>query len=144
MGRSLAQRAAHWLRRRAPLLAESAVDALYRMRPELETRYGPGGRRHCAKDIGHHLDFLAAAVEMDEPKVFADYVEWAAGVMVAHKVAPEDTAASFHCLEDLSAMAPEDLRSAIIHIVTAGLRRLDACGPLAPPPSTAGSAPSRS
>lgn len=88
------ERAGHAIQVRAPALAQAAVAALYRLRPDLERRYGEAGRRHCAKDVGHHLRFLAAAVELDDPRVFADYAAWAVRVMVTHGVAAEDAVAS--------------------------------------------------
>ena len=146
---------------KAPTLAEAAAGALYRLRPELEMRYGEGGRRHCQKDLGHHLRFLAAAVEMDDAKMFADYAAWAAGVMVAHGVDVEDTLASFRALEGVAAAVPPEAAEAVRTILNAALLRLEAWrvspGPRrharparasAPgrdsPPSTAGSAPARS
>src|SRR5688500_5991614 len=92
------ERAAHALRVKAPALAHEATSALYRLRPDLEHRYGESGRRHCTKDIGHHLRFLAAAVEIADAKVFVDYTAWAARVMVTHNVAIEDAVASLQCL----------------------------------------------
>src|SRR3954453_16891428 len=65
------QLAAHALRLKSPSIAQAATDALYRLRPELETHYGLAGRRHCVTDITHHLRFLAAAVELGDARVFA-------------------------------------------------------------------------
>ena len=157
------QRAGHALRVKAPKVAAAAVDALYRLRPEVEARYGEGGRRHCVKDLGHHLRVLAAAVELEDAKVFGDYAVWAAGVMVAHKVAPEDTVASFRALLEAApaAVAPESA-APVRAIISAALERVEAsgklraasprsprprrspAGPPVPSPSTAGSAPARS
>jgi hypothetical protein len=157
--------AAGVIRARSPRLADAAVTALYRLRPELETRYGEGGRRHCQKDLGHHLRFLAAAVEMQDAKVFSDYALWAAGVMVAHGVDVEDTLASFHALAGVPAAMQPESADVVRAILTAALSRLDAwrpsaqvsrsryrrtAGPSAPsnappaPPSAAGSTPGRS
>jgi hypothetical protein len=148
---------------KATRLAEAAVATLYRLRPELQTRYGEGGRRHCQKDLGHHLRFLAAAVEMQDAKVFSDYALWAAGVMVAHGVDVEDTLASFRALEGVPAAVPHDSADLVRAVLNAALSRLDGwrpsvqasrsryrrnARPSAPPPtappSTAGSAPARS
>jgi hypothetical protein len=85
-----AQRVGHALRVKAPALAEAVVDEQYRMQPDLTSRYGPDGRRHCVRDVAHHLTFLAASVEWDDPRRFADYVAWARGVMAAHGVPPAD------------------------------------------------------
>ena len=125
------ERAGHAIRVKAPALARSAAAALYRLRPDLEHRYGEDGRRHCEKDVGHHLRFLAAAVELDDPKVFGDYAAWAAGVMIAHNVAEEDTLASFRCLLDVVPAAVPQSPDRVREIITSALRRLES------PPATA-------
>jgi hypothetical protein len=158
-------RAANAIRVKAPRLGAAAVAALYRLRPELETRYGETGRRHCQKDLGHHLRFLAAAVEMRDAKVFSDYAVWAAGVMVAHGVDVGDTMASFQALEGVPAAVPPESAALVHGIINAALSRLDVWRPSAlalrsryrrspaspqaaptgpAPPSTAGPAPARS
>lgn len=164
-----AEQAGHALRVRIPSVAQAAVSALYRLRPDLEQRYGEAGRRHCAKDLGHHLRFLAASVELDDPKVFVDYAAWAAKVMVTHNVAAEDAVASFRGLLDVAPGAvPPEFADRVRDVITAALQRLEteppasgacprprprgassaASSPAAPPPgvspSTGGSAPSRS
>src|SRR4051812_41852493 len=102
---SVYERAAHALRVKGPALAEAAADALYRANPAFAARYahlGDAGRRHCVTDIGHHLRFLAAAVDVADAKVFIDYAAWAYRVMVTHKVLPDDALASFQCLADVA------------------------------------------
>ena len=158
------ERAGHAIRIKAHAVAEAAVAALYRLRPDLEQRYGEGGRRHCARDLAHHLRFLAAAVELDDPNVFGSYAAWAVRVMAAHNVAAEDALASFRCLlEAAPDAAPPEAAAAVRDAITAALRRIEAAppprvsprprtsgaaaptAPAAPPsPSTAGSTPSRS
>jgi hypothetical protein len=152
------EHAAHAIRIKSPDLARAAVSALYRIRPDLERRYGEAGRRHCVKDIGHHLRFLAAAVELADAKVFADYGTWAARVMVTHNVAPEDALASFRCLQDVVPDAVPPGASALVrHVISAALASLDVCPAVrgipprprpraarSPFPSAVASAPSRS
>ena len=120
------ERAAHALRVKAPALARSAVDALYRLRPDLESRYGETGRRHCARDVTHHLRFLAAAVELGDAAVFADYAAWAHRVMVTHRVAADDARASFGCLLEVvpAAVAPEHA-PAVLEMLNRALDALD-------------------
>jgi hypothetical protein len=125
--------AAHALRVKGASLAESAAEALYRARPQLARRYahlGDAGRRHCVNDLGHHLRFLAAAVDVADPKVFTDYAAWAYGVMVRHKVAPQDAAASFQCLLDVApAAVGTDLEAFVRETIEGALRVLEQRGP---------------
>ena len=60
---TLNQRAGHAIRVKLPALAEAVVEEHYRLRPELEQRYGQRGKRYCREDAEFHLHFLAAAVE---------------------------------------------------------------------------------
>jgi hypothetical protein len=92
------QRAGHALRVKVAKLAEATVAELYRVRPDLPARYGPDGRRHCVRDVGHHVVALAASVELADPRRFARYVGWARSVMAAHGVPPADLFASLRAL----------------------------------------------
>ena len=131
------QLAAHLLRVRSPSIAHAAADALYTLRPELHARYGDSGKGHCVKDLSHHLRFLAAAVDLADPNIFTDYATWAARVMVAHHVAPEDAVASFRCLLDVApAAVPPDAAPLVRDILTRAVRALDSSAPA--PPYTAG------
>ena len=135
------QRAGHLIRVRTPALAEAVVDEQYRRRPGLEARYGPNGRAKCVQDTRYHLRFLAGSVEWGQPRVFADYCQWAVRVMKAHRVAVEDAlenlrligpVLSEHLPPDVAALACEHLDAAILRVTPAA------------PASTGDSAPSRS
>jgi methanogenic corrinoid protein MtbC1 len=41
-----------------------------------------------AEDMGHVVDFLAAALYVSEPQIFTDFVDWTAGVLKARGVPP--------------------------------------------------------
>lgn len=134
-------RAGHLIRIRVPTLAEAVVDEQYRRRPELEARYGPRGREKCVQDTKYHLRFLAGSVEWGQPRVFADYVDWAVRMMKAHRVALEDSVENLrligpvlaeHLPPDVASLACEHLDAAITRITPAASA------------STGGAAPSRS
>ena len=125
---SPSERAGHALRVRAVALAESVVTELYRRRPDLETRYGPGGRRHCVNDLAHHFRFLAASAELADAKVFVDYVAWAADVMASRGVDVRDQVESLEVLRDVAAAAvPADVQAFVRETVTAAA--VCACAP---------------
>src|SRR5688500_5310629 len=83
-------RASHALLIKAPALAEAIVAEHYRLHPELETRYGPGGRRHCLQDTLYHLQFLAASVGIGDSGHFARYVVWCNSILVPRGVPTSD------------------------------------------------------
>lgn len=55
--------------------------ALYAVHPELERRFGVRGRQACREDIGHHLDYLQAALDCDDPGTFLAYARWLADLL---------------------------------------------------------------
>ncbi|MBX3465970.1 MAG: cobalamin-dependent protein [Planctomycetes bacterium] len=71
---------------------EALVDAVsaeeQRAWPERWARFGPTGQRRCREDARFHLGVLAAAVDLDEPAVFADYVTWARRLLAARGIDP--------------------------------------------------------
>ena len=103
------RRAGHAVRVRAPKLAEAAVAEQYRLQPDLAERYGPDGRRCCVRDVGHHVEFLAASIELADPGRFVSYVRWARGVMAAHGVPAGDFLVSLRAL-----------RSVVVELLPAG------------------------
>jgi hypothetical protein len=95
------QRAGHAVRVRGPKLAEAVVAEQYRLQPDLAERYGPNGRRCCVRDVGHHVEFLAASIELADPERFVSYVRWARGVMAAHGVPAGDFLVSLRALRSV-------------------------------------------
>src|SRR3954470_3968041 len=91
-------RAGHAIRVRVTKLAEAAVAEQYRVQPDLADRYGPAGRRCCVRDVAHHVQFLAASVELDDPGRFTAYAEWARGVLAAHGIPAADFLVSLRAL----------------------------------------------
>ena len=141
------QRAGHLIRIRTTALAEAVVGEQYRRQPELEARYGPAGRANCVQDTKYHLRFLAGSVEWGQPRVFADYFEWAVRVMKAHRVAVEDTAENLRLIGPVLAQhLPPDVAALAYEHLDAALVRVAPATPASPASaaSTGGSAPSRS
>lgn len=120
------QRAGHALRIREPKVAEAAVAELYRRRPDLHDRYGPDGWRYCVRDVGFHVQSLAASLEFADPGRFVEYVHWARGVMAAHGVPPADFLASLHTLRAaIAAMLPPGPADAACRHIDAALAAWD-------------------
>ena len=128
------ERAGHALRVRALALADSVVTELYRRRPDLQNRYGPGGRRHCVNDLAHHFRFLAASTELCDAKVFVDYVAWAADVMASRGVDVRDQLDSLEVLRDVAAAAvPDEIAGFVRDTVSAASERVT-CASTCPRP----------
>ncbi|RSN08393.1 cobalamin-binding protein [Nonomuraea sp. WAC 01424] len=48
--------------------------------------YTPRQRRHTAEDVAHIVEFLAAALYVDDPELFGRFLTWTAGVLTARGV----------------------------------------------------------
>ena len=111
-------RAGHAIRVRATRLAEAAVADQYRAQPDLADRYGRDGRRYCVRDVAHHVQFLAASVELGDAGRFTDYVDWARGVLAAHNIPASDFLVSLQSLRSvvLTHLPPPAADAACRHI----------------------------
>jgi len=69
-------------------IAEKVTAESFRLHPDWAARYGDRGRSRGIEDAIYHQDFLCAAIETGNPKVFGDYLRWAAGVLEARGIAP--------------------------------------------------------
>ncbi|MEU6740971.1 cobalamin B12-binding domain-containing protein [Streptosporangium sandarakinum] len=74
----------HLTRRRAQLL-QTAMGALGAAFPPMAS-YSPAQLEATADDLGHILDFLGAALYVDDDELFSEFVSWTAGVLRARGV----------------------------------------------------------
>ena len=51
--------------------------------------YTPRQRQHTAEDIAHLVDFLAAALYVDDTALFTDFLCWTADILTARGVPAE-------------------------------------------------------
>lgn len=77
----------------------TVTEALYAHHPELEQRFGARGRDICRQDIGHHLDYLQAALDAGDSALFENYTRWLAGILEHRGVPTEHLGESFALLE---------------------------------------------
>jgi hypothetical protein len=120
-------RVAHVLRVKASSLADAIVAEHYRLRPELELRYRALGRRRCLEDACFHLNFLAGSVEFGDPRVFADYANWAADLLARRNILSRDLADNFRVVAQvLQRELPADVSNLCQIHVTAALDKLHA------------------
>jgi methanogenic corrinoid protein MtbC1 len=100
------------VRQRGTLIG-TALQRLAAAYPDV-TRYDQRQRDATADDLGHVVDFLAAALYVDDRKVFTDFVEWTAAVLAARGVPRPALAVGLRLIRDQ------------LHDYPAALRHLDA------------------
>jgi hypothetical protein len=88
------------LRRHGRKAAAHCVRRCYETWPWLHERYGARGRQHVAADAFWHLEHLDAAVAAGEPRVFADYAGWLAGLLEARGIGRDQVAGAFGFLAE--------------------------------------------
>jgi methanogenic corrinoid protein MtbC1 len=71
-----------------------------------------------ADDMGHIVDFLAAALYVSEPAIFSDFVDWTRGVLEARGVPPVALRSGLHLVRDQLRDYP-----AALAVLDAGLAR---------------------
>ncbi len=73
--------------RRRPELITQACERLAAAYPPM-SGYDERRRDATVEDLGHIVDFLAAALYVSDPRVFTDFVAWTSGVLAARSVPP--------------------------------------------------------
>ncbi|MEV0387070.1 cobalamin-dependent protein [Nonomuraea sp. NPDC050643] len=74
------------------LITRSAAELVRHVMGELERHipemagYTARQRRHTAEDIAHIVSFLGAAVYLDSPELFGDFLTWTAAILTARGV----------------------------------------------------------
>jgi len=57
-------------------VADTVTDTFLSRHPDWIERYGDRAAVHGVQDARHHIDFLQAAVELNDPATFRDYALW--------------------------------------------------------------------
>ena len=84
---------------RRDAVAVSAIDDFLALHPEMAARWGAWGREKSVQDAGHHLDFLAGAVEAGSTEAFHQYVRWVCRMLAPRGVPPAVVRESLDLLE---------------------------------------------
>ena len=71
--------------RTAPQLVRQVVDGLRVRYPQMAD-YDERQLRHTAEDVAHIVDFLGAALYVDDPDLFTGFAGWTAGILTARGV----------------------------------------------------------
>lgn len=101
--------------------AAAIVEAQLARTPELARRYGAIGRVRCLEDTSFHLNYLAQAVELDDPALFEDYIAWAKVMLASRGIGIADLTANLEAIRAAIAHEP-----AAVAIVDGAISRLAA------------------
>lgn len=73
------------LRRRCPEIVAAGVQVMRARMPDVAS-YDDEQVRRTAEDIGHIIEFLCAALFVDDVRLFTDFVDWLRAILVARGV----------------------------------------------------------
>jgi methanogenic corrinoid protein MtbC1 len=113
-------------------LAEWTVARHAELDPSLSQRYGDKWRRSWVTEVQARVRYLAQAIAVRRPKLFAETAAWSGSAFVARNGDAKDVEASLRCLREvIEAELPKAVVSVALEHVDAGLERLKA--PISPP-----------
>lgn len=113
-------------------VAKAVTDTFLARHPDWIERYGERARAFGEEDAGHHLDFVAASVELGSPQSFVDYSIWCRGVLDSRGIDVAFLLENLHAIEDeLRSSLSAAAFTAASAAVRAGLGALEAAA--APP-----------
>lgn len=128
-GLSAGSRAAAALAEQKEAIARSVTGLLYAEMPWLVDKYGERGRLKCLQDMRYNLEYLAPAVELDDPELFVRYARWVDSVLRSRGVPTGELARSFQLMaSDVAARLPRDEAETVAACLEAGLVALHEAG----------------
>jgi methanogenic corrinoid protein MtbC1 len=111
-------------------LAEWTVARHAEVDPSLPQRYGDLWRKSWVTEVDTRVRYLAQAIAIRRPKLFAESAAWSSSAFAARNAATGDVEASLRCLREvIEAELPEAAARVALDHLDAGLERLQA-----PPP----------
>jgi hypothetical protein len=94
--------------------AAVVTEKMERRAPALFARFPDTGRARCLEDTRFHLEHLAAALDLDDPDLFADYRAWLVGLLAVRGIGTEDVELNFAIIgETLTARYGEGAAAAV-------------------------------
>jgi hypothetical protein len=110
-----------------PTLAILTTDLHCHKQPELELEYGTHSKTKCQEEVAQYLRNLAAALEVNQPAIFADFIAWSNKVHLAHGVPTSILVVNLECLAQVLAQElPEKIQTEILdQYLSAGLAVLN-------------------
>ena len=74
-------------------VARRAVELMLEQDPAYAASLDEHGRRMCEEDAGRHVRALVGSVVAEDPRIFGDYVVWAAELLSRYGIVAEHLAA---------------------------------------------------
>lgn len=115
----------------APEAVRTVAERLYALHPELVGEISDEGRKRCREDLAYHVEYLAAAMGVDDPAFFVDYLRWLAEVLQVRSVPRECLCVSIELLAQYFARQAAPWGPQAQQILQEGLAALHA--PIATP-----------
>ena len=111
-------------------LAEWTVARHAETDPTVAQRYGDGWRKSWVADVQTRIRYLAQAIAVRRPKLFAETVAWSMSAFAARQIGVQDVATSLGCLREVvESEMPEAASSVAVGCIDEALQRLQATDP---------------
>lgn len=108
-----------------PVLADRIMALHFERVPELENSYGERQRAFYLEDTRSSLGALSAAMLLETPDIFADYVLWLVSLLKARNIPTKGLPTHFECMRKaLQEVMPEDLRTKTEEYLDTGIKAL--------------------
>ena len=119
------ERASEMISQNAPALADRIMALHFERVPELEESYGERQRTFYLEDTRSTLGTLSAAMLLEAPEMFADYVSWLLSLLKARNIPTRGLPTHFECMSDaLQDVLPAELHARVKEYLDAGVKEL--------------------
>ena len=112
--------AARPIQEQADVLAARTVDAVSRQHPEWLDGRDEAGRARCQDAVRSYVSYLADAVALERPELFADHMRWTAGSLARRSIPVGDLDATLAALEGALTVLPARAREPALAALAAG------------------------
>lgn len=102
-------------------LALAVTERLFAERPYLLDKHGERGREKTLQDMRYNIEHLVPAVDLNDPGMFARYIEWLDEMLRSRNVETKEVVRCLELLRDeCDARLPQE-SAAIRPVIDAGL-----------------------
>ena len=109
----------------SPKLAVKIVDLQYSRQSEFWKKYGPRGKEISIRDAGYHIPFLAEAIELEDKKIFTNYVGWVKKLFRGLNFPDEVMIVTLECTRDvINEEYPENMASLAARYIQYGIEEM--------------------
>lgn len=116
---------AHLIREQIEALAEAIVSRQYDLEPTVWRPYGDPGRRKSVRDARYHLEYLAEALDADDPSLFTAYLAWVKALFAGLRFSETVLPTTLNCTSlVLAEHIPEETAAPALELIRIGLDSL--------------------